>query len=187
MLAAFLTILLGLGMPTPSAYILAAVLVAPVMAALQIDLMAGHMFLLYFAVMSAITPPVAVAAYAASAIADENPLKIAIGAVRLALAAFLVPFSFVFNQALLLKGSVIEIVLASLSVAAGLALIVVAAEGFFRQPLEWPSRLCLAVAGVLMLFVSPIHAGVAAALTVAAIAGQRLMSGRSARRRQSSF
>ncbi|HSG95210.1 MAG TPA: TRAP transporter fused permease subunit, partial [Afifellaceae bacterium] len=94
-LAALLTILLGLGMPTPSAYILAAVLVAPVMSELKIDLMAGHMFLLYFAVMSAITPPVAVAAYAASAIADENPLKIAVGAVRLALAAFLVPFSFV--------------------------------------------------------------------------------------------
>ncbi|MDH3196128.1 MAG: TRAP transporter fused permease subunit, partial [Hyphomicrobiales bacterium] len=177
MLAAFLTILLGLGMPTPSAYILAAVLVAPVMAALKIDLMAGHMFLLYFAVMSAITPPVAVAAYAASAIADENPLKIAIGAVRLALAAFLIPFSFVFNQALLLKGSVIEIILASLSVAAGLALIVVAMEGYFRRPLARMPRLFLAAAGLLMLFVSPIHAIAAAALTAAAVAGHRLLPG----------
>ncbi|MDH3580117.1 MAG: TRAP transporter large permease subunit, partial [Hyphomicrobiales bacterium] len=176
-LAAFLTILLGLGMPTPSAYILAAVLVAPVMSELKIDLMAGHMFLLYFAVMSAITPPVAVAAYAASAIANENPLKIAVGAVRLALAAFLVPFSFVFNQALLLDGSVVEIVLAALSVAAGLTLIVVAVEGYLRQPLGPIPRLCMVIAGVLMLFVSPIHAGVAAVLTVAAIAWQRLMPG----------
>ena len=184
-LAAFLTILLGLGMPTPSAYILAAVLVAPVMAALKIDLMAGHMFLLYFAVMSAITPPVAVAAYAASAIANENPLKIAVGAVRLALAAFLVPFSFVFNQALLLDGSVIEIVLATASVAAGLTLIVVAVEGYFRQPLGRLSRLCMAIAGILMLFVSPIYAGVAAALTVAAIAWQKLTPGHSERQPQS--
>jgi TRAP transporter 4TM/12TM fusion protein len=90
-LAAGLTILLGLGMPTPSAYILAAVLVAPVMASLGIDPMAGHMFLLYFAVMSALTPPVAVAAYAASAISGDNPLAIAAMAVRMALAAFLIP------------------------------------------------------------------------------------------------
>ncbi len=184
-LAAFLTILLGLGMPTPSAYILAAVLVAPVMAELNINLMAGHMFLLYFAVMSAITPPVAVAAYAASAIADENPLRIAVGAVRLALAAFLVPFSFVFNQALLLDGSVVEIVTATLSVVAGLVLIVVAVEGYFRRPLARIPRLFLAVAGVLMLFVSPIHTGIAAALTAAAVAGHKLLPAPVERRSQS--
>jgi len=174
-LAALLTILLGLGMPTPSAYILAAVLVAPVMAELHIDLMAGHMFLLYFAVMSAITPPVAVAAYAASAIADENPLRIAVGAVRLALAAFLVPFTFVFHQALLMDGSIVEIILATLSVAAGLALIVVALEGYFRQVLGPIPRLCLGIAGLLMLFVSPILAGAAVTLTATAIAWLKLV------------
>jgi TRAP transporter 4TM/12TM fusion protein len=184
-LAAFLTILLGLGMPTPSAYILAAVLVAPVMAELSIDLMAGHMFLLYFAVMSAITPPVAVAAYAASAIANENPLKIAVGAVRLALAAFLVPFSFVFNQALLLNGSVVEIILATVSVAAGLTLIVVAVEGYFQQAIGRVPRLLLGIAGILMLFVSPLHAAAAAVLTGAAIAGHKLLPGHSERQSQS--
>ena len=169
-LAAFLTILLGLGMPTPSAYILAAVLVAPVMAALNIDLMAGHMFLLYFAVLSALTPPVAVAAYAASAIADENPMKIAVSAVRIAMAAFLIPFSFVFNQALLLKGTVLEIVLATVSVAAGLALIAVALEGYFRAPLRYVTRACLALAGLLLLFVSPLYTAIAAVLTGVAFA-----------------
>jgi TRAP-type uncharacterized transport system fused permease subunit len=152
---------------------------------LNIDLMAGHMFLLYFAVMSAITPPVAVAAYAASAIADENPLKIAVGAVRLALAAFLVPFTFVFNQALLMDGSIVEIVLATLSVAAGLVLIVVALEGYFRQALGRFARHCLGIAGILMLFVSPILAGAAVALTGTAIAWQRLMPRHSDRRSQS--
>ena len=169
-LAAFLTILLGLGMPTPSAYILAAVLVAPVLAALNIDLMAGHMFLLYFAVLSALTPPVAVAAYAASAIADENPMKIAVSAVRIAMAAFLIPFSFVFNQALLLKGTVLEIVLATVSVAAGLALIAVALEGYFRAPLRYVTRACLALAGLLLLFVSPLYTAIAAVLTGIAFA-----------------
>jgi TRAP-type uncharacterized transport system fused permease subunit len=172
-LAAVLTILLGLGMPTPSAYILAAVLIGPVMNSLGIDVMAGHLFLLYFAVMSALTPPVAVAAYAASAIADENPLVIAAAAVRIALAAFLVPFSFVFNQALLLRGTPLEIILATLSAAAALVLIAIAVEGFYRRPLRLPGRLLLLLAGLLLLFVNSLYALMALVLLLAAIWYQR--------------
>ncbi len=156
-LAAGLTILLGLGMPTPSAYILAAVLVAPVMQDIGITPLAGHLFLLYFAVMSALTPPVAVAAYAASAIADENPLTIAGGAVKIAIAAFLVPFCFVFNQALLLQGSAGEIVFATLSASLGLIAIAIAMEGYTRGPLGPLSRIGLTIAGVLFLFVEPVY------------------------------
>ncbi|MEO1105765.1 MAG: TRAP transporter large permease subunit, partial [Pseudomonadota bacterium] len=96
-LAAIVTIILGLGMPTPSAYVLAAVLIAPTLVGeFAIPLLNAHLFLLYFAVLSALTPPVAVAAYAAAAIAEANPLAIAATAVRFALVAFVVPFSFVF-------------------------------------------------------------------------------------------
>lgn len=172
-LAAGLTILLGLGMPTPSAYILAAVLVAPVMASLGIDPMAGHMFLLYFAVMSALTPPVAVAAYAASAISGDNPLAIAGMAVRLALAAFLIPFAFVFNHALLLQGSAVEIVWATLCAATGLVAVAIGVEGFCRAPLAVAPRLFLAAAGILLLFTDPLMAAMAAALVVAAMITQR--------------
>jgi TRAP transporter 4TM/12TM fusion protein len=172
-LAAGLTILLGLGMPTPSAYILAAVLVAPVMASLGIDPMAGHMFLLYFAVMSALTPPVAVAAYAASAISGDNPLAIAAMAVRMALAAFLIPFSFVFNRELLLQGSALEIAWATACVAAGLAAIAIAIEGYLRGPLAALPRLCLAAAGILLLFTAPLLAGIAVVLVAAALFIQR--------------
>lgn len=156
LLAAGLTVLLGLGMPTPSAYILAAVLVSPVMTNLQIDPMAGHLFLLYFAVMSALTPPVAVAAYAASAIAEENPLRIALVAVRIALAAFLLPFAFIFDPALLLNGSMFEIVSATALAAAGLALIVIAMEGYVRVPLGTATRLAVLVMGLALLFARPI-------------------------------
>jgi TRAP transporter 4TM/12TM fusion protein len=173
-LAGGLTILLGLGMPTPSAYILAAVLIAPVMKSLGVDLMAGHMFLLYFAVMSALTPPVAVAAYAASAIADENPLKIAVSAVRLALAAFLVPFCFVYNPALLLQGTVVETVVATTSVAVGLALVVIGVEGYLRAPLNPVTRLLLGAAGVLLLFVEPVLMAVGVGLVAVAVAAMRL-------------
>ncbi len=100
LLAAVLTILLGMGMPTPSAYILAAVLVGPLLGPMHIGLLPGHMFLLYFAVMSALTPPVAVAAYAASSIAEDNPLAIAGHAVKFALAALVVPFTFVYGPEL---------------------------------------------------------------------------------------
>ncbi|MCG8547853.1 MAG: TRAP transporter fused permease subunit [Alphaproteobacteria bacterium] len=168
-MAAVLTIILGLGMPTPSAYILAAVLVAPVIADLNVDLMAGHLFLLYFAVMSALTPPVAVAAYAASAIAEENPLRIAVSAVKMALGAFLVPFSFVYNGALLLKGTIEEIVLAVASVSAGLFLVAVAVEGYFKVTLNAVVRLMLFAAGVALLFVQLEAAAIAGGLVLASV------------------
>ena len=177
-LAAGLTILLGLGMPTPSAYILAAVLVAPVMANLGIDPMAGHMFLLYFAVMSALTPPVAVAAYAASAISGDNPLAIAAMAVRIALAAFLIPFSFVFNRALLLQGSVLEIAWATGCVAAGLVALAVAIEGYLRAPLTAVPRLCFAAVGMLLLFTDPLLAAIAAGMAAMAMFIQRMAQGK---------
>lgn len=150
--AAVLTTLLGMGMPTPSAYILAAVLISPVLQRLGVDMMAGHLFVLYFAVMSALTPPVAVAAYAASAIADENPLVIAAQAVKIALGAFLIPFAFVYQPALLLNGSVIEIVFAVITAVAGLAFVAAAAEGYVRRPYGRGPRLLLLAAGMCLLF-----------------------------------
>ncbi len=94
--AAAVTIILGLGMPTPSAYILSAVLVAPTLVeVVELPLINAHLFLFYFAVLSAMTPPVAVAAYAASAISGSNPFSLAISAIRLSAAAFILPFSFI--------------------------------------------------------------------------------------------
>jgi TRAP-type uncharacterized transport system fused permease subunit len=124
-----------------------------------------------------------VAAYAASAIADENPLKIAVAAVRLALAAFLVPFCFVYSPALLLQGTVVEIVVATMSVAAGLVLIVVGVEGYLRAPLNPVTRLLLGAAGVVLLFVEPVLMAVGAGLVAAAVAAMRLGRKAQAQRR----
>ncbi|MEZ5650447.1 MAG: TRAP transporter fused permease subunit [Burkholderiaceae bacterium] len=150
-LAAAMTIVLGMGMPTPSAYILAAVLIGPALKSLGYDVMAAHLFLLYFAVMSALTPPVAVAAYAASALADASPLAIAVAAVRLALPAFLVPFAFVHAPGLLLQGGVLEIVWSLATIAPGLAALVMAAEGWGRAPLTPAQRWLLFAAGLAMM------------------------------------
>ncbi len=146
LVAAALTILLGMGMPTPSAYILAAVLVGPMLQELGVDKLAGHLFLLYFAVLSAMTPPIAVAAYAAAALADANPLSIAAQAVRLSLSAFLVPFAFVYGQELLLVGEVWSIILAVTTAIIGVWLVSLATEGY-KKLLNRPARLLIAAAG----------------------------------------
>ncbi len=138
-------------MPTPSAYILAAVLMGPVLLELKVPDLPGHLFMLYFAVMSAITPPVAVAAYAASSIAEDNPLGIAVNAVKLALAAFLVPFVFVYGPELLWMGPLWMTALTFFSAAAGLILIAAAIEAYDRFCSTMVLRLALAVAGLLLL------------------------------------
>ncbi len=102
--AALVTIILGLGMPTPSAYILSAVLVAPTLIEiLELPSINIHFFLFYFAVLSAMTPPVAVAAYAASAISESNPFSLAISAIKLSAAAFILPFAFISMPGILLS------------------------------------------------------------------------------------
>tara|TARA_X000000368_G_scaffold389594_1_gene352101 strand:+ start:216 stop:839 length:624 start_codon:yes stop_codon:yes gene_type:complete len=102
--AALVTIILGLGMPTPSAYILSAVLVAPTLIEIvELPSINVHFFLFYFAVLSAMTPPVAVAAYAASAISESNPFSLAISALKLSAAAFILPFAFISMPGILLS------------------------------------------------------------------------------------
>ncbi len=146
------TIILGLGMPTPSAYVLAAVLIGPVLVnELQLPVMSAHMFLLYYAVMSAMTPPVAVAAYAAAAIADDNPMKIATTAVVFSLVAFVIPFGFVFNDAVLLQGDLTSVGAGLLSVALSVVCLSVAAEGFLKRALTAPHRIALAICGGVLL------------------------------------
>jgi TRAP transporter 4TM/12TM fusion protein len=150
-LAGALTLVLGLGMPTPAAYILAAVLMGPLMAQLGIDLLAGHLFILYFAVMSALTPPVAVAAYAASAIADDNPMTIAGHAVKLSLAAFVVPFVFVFGPELLWKGPLWKTAITFITAAIALILLAAAIERYEKWSDTWWSRVLLAIGALCMI------------------------------------
>ncbi len=153
-LSGLLTIILGMGMPTPSAYILAAVLVGPLLAQLDIPTMAAHMFLLYYAVMSAVTPPVAVAAYAASSIAEANPLHIALIGCRLALAAFVVPFVFVYGPELLLIGSPLMTAITFLSAAAGLILLSAAIESYDKFTCSGWTRILLAIGALFLIFPS---------------------------------
>jgi TRAP transporter 4TM/12TM fusion protein len=158
--AGVLCILLGMGMPTPSAYILAAVLIADVLIVPGVEVLTAHMFLLFFSVLSAITPPVAVAAYAASSIAEANPLAIAVAALRLSLVLFLVPFAFVYVPGLLAQGSPGEIAIALVSAIPGVLALAVASEGYWRGVLQNWQRIGVGCAGLGLLFAPAFFRGI---------------------------
>ena len=145
-------LLLGMGMPVPSAYVLTAVLAGPPLAMLGLPELSAHLFILYFAVLSAITPPVAVAAYAAASIAEENPGRVAAQAVRLGLVAFVIPYFFVYRPELLLVGSPLSILLALLTSAAGVILLASALEGFMQVSLVWQERMLMLASGLCLIF-----------------------------------
>lgn len=167
-ISAVLAIILGMGMPTPSAFILAAVLVGPTLLGLDFSVLQTNMFILYFAVLSAMTPPVAVAAFAASAIADAKPLEIATGAVRLAITAFIVPFAFVYGEGLLMVGDWMEIAVTSTTAVVGVLLLSIAVEGYWRGRVAMLPRLGFGLAG--LLFITPSGWAVALAMIVVAMA-----------------
>jgi TRAP transporter 4TM/12TM fusion protein len=168
-----LTLILGCGMPTPSAYILAAVLMGPLMNQLGIGVLAGQMFLLYFAVMSAITPPVAVAAYAAASIAEANPMTIAMHAVKLSLAAFVVPFVFVFGPELLWQGPVWKTAITFITAAAALILLAGAIERYSKWCESWWTRILLAVGALCMISPDLWFTALGVVLAAIAIAANR--------------
>tara|TARA_R100000322_G_scaffold164039_1_gene128086 strand:- start:2 stop:643 length:642 start_codon:yes stop_codon:yes gene_type:complete len=147
-IAAVVTIILGLGMPTPSAYILAAVLVGPALAKLGYPVLQSHLFLLYYAVLSALTPPIAVAALAAAAIANEDPFRIAFSAVRLAVVGFLLPFVFVWNPGLLLLAGVEANILAVIGGVVATVAIAIAVEATYGAKASTIERLALVAGAV---------------------------------------
>ena len=151
LIAAAASIVLGMGMPTVGVYVLLAALVVPSLTAVGVEPLPAHLFVLYLGMMSMITPPVAIAAFAAASLAGAPPMRTAWEAVRLGWAAYAVPFVFVASPALLLAGSPAEIALAVASAALGVAAVSAAAAGFALGPLGAPRRLALGAAGVLLL------------------------------------
>lgn len=152
-LAGVILILLGTGMPTTATYIMGIALMAPVfIGKFGLPMMQVHMFMLFYASLSAITPPVAVAAFAAAAIANANPFKLAPYACKLSIGGFVVPYFFIFNPGILMQGSVLDI----LSDTAVCAVMVVSSSlvlhGFVRRrPIPWALRGVFAVAALLMI------------------------------------
>ncbi|MDI7259942.1 MAG: TRAP transporter fused permease subunit [Thermodesulfobacteriota bacterium] len=141
-------IVLGCAMPPTAAYIILAALVVTSLLEIGLPPLVAHMFIFFFCSIGPITPPVALAAYAAASIADADPNITGFWAFRLGLAAFILPFAFAYNPEILLVGSALEITWAVLRVLLGLLLMAAVFEGFLFKGTPWPARALLAIAGL---------------------------------------
>jgi TRAP transporter 4TM/12TM fusion protein len=149
--SAGICILLGMGMPTAGVYLLLAPLVAPSLIEVGFGEIASHLFILYFGMMSMITPPVAIAAFAAASLAGAEAMRTGFAAVKFGWFAYLVPFLFIGSPALLMVGSPGTILLVAVSAAIGVWLVCIAVMGFFLRALNPFERLVYAAVGLVLL------------------------------------
>ncbi len=150
-ITAVVCIVLGMGLPTVGVYLLLATLAAPPLVQLGLSPMAAHMFVMYFGMLSMITPPVAIAAFVAANMAGAEPIRTAIEAVRVGWPAFVVPFLFAASPSLLMMGTPVGNAMAAVSACVGVALLTASIAGFAAGPLALPLRLAMVVPGVLLL------------------------------------
>jgi len=148
------SIVIGLGLPTTAAYLISAAVAAPALILLGLTPLQAHMFVFYFACISAFTPPVALAAYAAAGISKSKPLVVSITSCKLGVAAFIVPFMFCYTPSLLLGSSVLDTVTDTITALAGITFI---AFGLQRQFMKTPLNILEAVVmcGGSLFLISP--------------------------------
>lgn len=145
-------ILLGMGLPTTPAYIVQVALLVPALVKLGVQVEAAHLFVLYFAVLSAITPPVAMAVYAANGLSRGTLMETSWAAVKLGLTGYIIPFMFVFAPSLLLMGDVSTVLLATVTATIGVVCLAAGLhEYFFFGPTRWWERLLLIGAALVLI------------------------------------
>ena len=144
-------IVLGMGMPTTPAYIMQAALLVPAIIKLGVEPMAAHMFAFYFSCLSAVTPPVALAVYAAASIGGAGLWASGVQAVKFAAAGFIVPFFFIYNPALLFSGPWPEILRAVVTGSIGVVALAASMEGYFLRPTTWFERGLFLAAALLLI------------------------------------
>ena len=174
-------LILGMGLPTTANYVVTATVAAPILVEFGVPLIAAHMFVFYFGLMADITPPVCLAAYAASGLAGSNPIKTGVTAFKLAIAAFVVPFAFVTQPALLLQDPTFETFVPPLVTAIiGLAAVAAGLFGFRQDGDPLPQRILLVAGGALLVYpgiaISLIGLGIVIATLVVAYVRRRTTS-----------
>ena len=150
-LAAIVALMLGMGVPTPAAYLLSATVVAPSLIHMGLEPIAAHMFVLYFAILSVLTPPVCPGVYVAAGIANADWLKTAWVAIRLAIVQYILPLKFIFNNTLLMLGPTTKIIWSIATATIGVYMIAAGTMGFLLENLGIAMRLVL-IAGSLLCF-----------------------------------
>lgn len=150
-LSMLICFVLGMGLPTTAAYIIAGSTVAPSLIKLGVSPLPAHLFVFYFACLSAITPPVALAAFAASGISKSNVWAVGFTSASIAAAGYLIPYMFVYGNALLLMGDYVEIVQAVITACFGIMGLAGCIQGWFIKPLQYYQRLLLFTASLLLI------------------------------------
>lgn len=145
------SIILGMGLPTTAAYVVLAALGAPALTELGVPLIAAHLFIFYFGIISAITPPIMLAVFTASGIAGSKPWQTGYTAVTLALAGFLVPYLFVYGPELLLIGTPIQIAIGTVTAIIGVLALSAGTQGYLFAPSNMIERAALGVGAVLLI------------------------------------
>ncbi len=151
-LTAIAAILLGMGITTTAVYITVAALIVPALINVGVNPMAAHMFAFYYGVVSTITPPVALASFAAAAIAGTPPMATAVESARIGIAKYLVPFVFVYNPSLLFEGPLWLTAYSTVTAFAGVWALSLSLEAWHRGPLATGPRIATGVGGVLAMF-----------------------------------
>lgn len=157
LIALFLTmiccIVLGMGVPTTATYCIMAATCAPILVRMGVPMVAAHFFVFYFGIVADLTPPVALAAYAGSAIAQANPMKTALEATKLAIGAFIVPYAFALSPSMLLIDTTVpEVILITVTSLVGIASVSAAMEGYLFGRLSWFRRGLALLGGLMMIY-----------------------------------
>jgi len=166
LMAAAGAIVLGMGMPVLAAYVLVVLLVSPALIKVGMVPLVAHMFVFYFAVLSFLTPPICLAVYTAASLANSNPMKTAVQAVRLGIAAYIFPFVFAFSPSLLFVGPIPKVLSATLLAIVGIIFLSFAFEGYLRRHLGWFDRALSAIGGIGLMSPSWTARGIGAVLAV---------------------
>ena len=144
------SLVMGMGLPCTPAYIIAITIGGPALLAMGADMLPTHLFVYYFAVLAGVTPPVCVPAFCAASIAQSKPLQTGFEAFKLAIAGFLIPYVFVFNQALLMRGTLFEIITVIIMLLLAIILFAGALSGYLFRPLNIGMQLLLlSTAGII--------------------------------------
>jgi len=171
--SALAVLLLGLAVPVTASFIIAAVIISPALTELDVPRFAAYMFIFYYAVLSEVSPPTALSAFAAAAITGGNPFRTMMQTWKYSLPAFLVPFAFVLSpngEALLLEGSVVEVVVATAVSALAVAALAAATGRWIVGPAGVPERVLAAVAALALLYLEPVTIAIGLVALVAALA-----------------
>ena len=170
-------IILGMGLPTTSAYVIAASILAPALAKLGLTLLTSHLFVFYFACLSAITPPVALAAYAGAGIAKCDPMSTAVQACKIGFAGFIVPFVFCYDSAMMLDGPIISVIKVTITALIGCMGMSCGMQGWYfsrQRKISMITRLLVIAGGLLMMMPDDLTSLIGLVILVAMFVFERI-------------